>query len=124
MICNSGCSLTGILNHLISFSFFQLVHFVNRDSLGLANDYLSLGFIPEGVDIQAVSDALQASFVGARQSNDFQVCTEIADFWLVLFFEPFLIFACLICFIRLTNDRHLLMHLCQLKLPKHGFLYY
>lgn len=79
---NSGCSLTEILNHLISFSFFQLVHFVNRDSLGLANDFLSLGFIPEGVDIQAVSDALQASFVGARQSNDFQVSTEIADFWL------------------------------------------
>ncbi|KAK4769491.1 hypothetical protein SAY86_027641 [Trapa natans] len=50
----------------------MLVHFVNRDSLGLANDFLSLGFIPEGVDIQAVSDALQASFVGSRQSNDFQ----------------------------------------------------
>ena len=60
---------------LISFYFFQLVHFVNRDSLGLANDFLSLGFIPEGVDIQSVSDALQASFSeGARHSKDFQVC--------------------------------------------------
>ncbi|PKI37124.1 hypothetical protein CRG98_042459 [Punica granatum] len=49
-----------------------LVHFVNRDSLGLANDFLSLGFIPEGVDVRAVSDALRASFVGTRQSNDFQ----------------------------------------------------
>lgn len=50
-----------------------LVHFVNRDSLGLANDFLSLGFIPEGVDIQLVSDALQASFGdGTRQSRDFQ----------------------------------------------------
>ncbi|CAI9094754.1 OLC1v1030543C1 [Oldenlandia corymbosa var. corymbosa] len=50
-----------------------LVHFVNRDSLGLANDFLSLGFIPEGVDIQAVSDALKASFGdGRRQSRDFQ----------------------------------------------------
>ncbi|XP_057477847.1 uncharacterized protein LOC130765445 isoform X2 [Actinidia eriantha] len=50
-----------------------LVHFVNRDSLGLANDFLSLGFIPEGVDIQAISDALQASFGnGTRQSQDFQ----------------------------------------------------
>ncbi|PON73169.1 Protein kinase [Parasponia andersonii] len=50
-----------------------LVHFVNRDSLGLANDFLSLGFIPEGVDIQSVSNALQASFGdGTRHSQDFQ----------------------------------------------------
>ncbi|OMO90647.1 phosphatase 2C (PP2C)-like protein [Corchorus olitorius] len=50
-----------------------LVHFVNRDSLGLANDFLSLGFLPEGVDIQAVAGALQASFGdGTRQSQDFQ----------------------------------------------------
>ncbi|KAI3453983.1 hypothetical protein Pfo_010646 [Paulownia fortunei] len=50
-----------------------LVHFVNRDSLGLANDFLSLGFIPEGVDIQSVSDALRASFGdGTRLSQDFQ----------------------------------------------------
>ena len=50
------------------------MHFVNRDSLGLANDFLSLGFIPEGVDVQAISDALQASFGnGTRQSQDFQV---------------------------------------------------
>lgn len=52
----------------------QLVHFVNRDSLGLANDFLSLGFLPEGVDMQLVSDALKASFGdGTRQSQDFQV---------------------------------------------------
>ncbi|CAK9312776.1 unnamed protein product [Citrullus colocynthis] len=50
-----------------------LVHFVNRDSLGLANDFLSLGFIPEGVDIRLVSDALNASFGdGRKQSLDFQ----------------------------------------------------
>ncbi|KAL1094885.1 hypothetical protein V6Z11_D06G121700 [Gossypium hirsutum] len=50
-----------------------LVHFVNHDSLGLANDYLSLGFIPEGADIQSVADALQTSFGdGTRQSKDFQ----------------------------------------------------
>lgn len=53
----------------------QLVHFVNRDSLGLANDFLSLGFLPEGVNIHSVSDALQASFGdGTRLSQDFQVC--------------------------------------------------
>lgn len=51
-----------------------LVHFVNRDSLGLANDFLSLGFLPEGADIQLVSNALRASFGsdGSRQSQDFQ----------------------------------------------------
>lgn len=56
----------------------QLVHFVNRDSLGLASDFLSLGFIPEGVDIQSVSDALKSSFGdGSRQSQDFQVINEV-----------------------------------------------
>ncbi|KAJ8763862.1 hypothetical protein K2173_003644 [Erythroxylum novogranatense] len=51
----------------------MLVHFVNRDSMGLANDFLSLGFIPEGLDIQKVSDALQTSFGdGTRQSRDFE----------------------------------------------------
>lgn len=59
---------------LISSCSSQLVHFVNRDSLGLANDFLSLGFIPEGVDIQSVADALQTSFgKGTQQSQDFQV---------------------------------------------------
>ncbi|KAK4491040.1 hypothetical protein RD792_001761 [Penstemon davidsonii] len=50
-----------------------LVHFVNGDSLGLANDFLSLGFLPEGVDIKSVSDALKSSFGdGTRLSQDFQ----------------------------------------------------
>ncbi|GLT56902.1 hypothetical protein SLA2020_299150 [Shorea laevis] len=54
-----------------------LVHFVNRDSLGLANDFISLGFIPEGVDEQSVADALHASFGdGTRQSHDFQGIME------------------------------------------------
>ncbi|KAL8499415.1 hypothetical protein ACS0TY_022404 [Phlomoides rotata] len=50
-----------------------LVHFVNHDSLGLANTFLSLGFIPEGEDINAVADALEASFGdGPNLSQDFQ----------------------------------------------------
>lgn len=50
------------------------MHFVNRDSLGLANDFLSLGFIPEGIDIHSVSDALHTSLGdGTRLSQDFQV---------------------------------------------------
>ena len=39
---------------VIIFCFFQLVHYVNRDSLGLANDFLSLGYITEGVDIKSI----------------------------------------------------------------------
>uniref|UniRef100_A0A0D9WYJ4 Protein kinase domain-containing protein n=1 Tax=Leersia perrieri TaxID=77586 RepID=A0A0D9WYJ4_9ORYZ len=51
----------------------MLVHYVNRDSLGLANDFHSLGFVPEGTDLHAVGDALRVSFgEGRRQSNDFQ----------------------------------------------------
>ncbi|EPS65390.1 hypothetical protein M569_09386, partial [Genlisea aurea] len=58
-----------------------LVHFVNRDSLGLANDFLSLGFLPEGVDVQSVSEALQASFGdGTRLSQDFQgIMSQLYD---------------------------------------------
>ncbi|XWS26133.1 hypothetical protein CRYUN_Cryun26dG0004600 [Craigia yunnanensis] len=58
-----------------------LIHFVNRDSLGLADDFLSLGFIPEGVDIQSVEDALQASLGdGTRQSQDFQsIMSQLYD---------------------------------------------
>ncbi|KAF0907769.1 hypothetical protein E2562_020854, partial [Oryza meyeriana var. granulata] len=51
----------------------MLVHYVNRDALGLANDFHSLGFVPEGTDLHAVADALRVSFGdGRRQSNDFQ----------------------------------------------------
>lgn len=51
------------------------MHYVNRDSLGLANDFLSLGFSTEGDDIKSVADALQEAFAdGTRQSQDFQVC--------------------------------------------------
>ncbi|KAK6927695.1 ABC1 atypical kinase-like domain [Dillenia turbinata] len=55
--------MMGDIPHHYRIGLIQmLVHYVNRDSLGLANDFLSLGFVPEGVDIQSVSDALQASF--------------------------------------------------------------
>ncbi|KAJ1288513.1 hypothetical protein BS78_02G094800 [Paspalum vaginatum] len=51
----------------------MLVHYVNRDSLGLANDFHSLGFVPEGTDLHAIGDALRVSFGDVRrQSNDFQ----------------------------------------------------
>ncbi|KAF8690866.1 hypothetical protein HU200_041268 [Digitaria exilis] len=51
----------------------MLVHYVNRDSLGLANDFHSLGFVPEGTDLHAVAAALRISFGDVRrQSTDFQ----------------------------------------------------
>ncbi|CAM0905765.1 unnamed protein product [Alopecurus aequalis] len=51
----------------------MLVHYVNRDPLGLANDFHSLGFVPEGTDLHAVATALRVAFGdGRRQSNDFQ----------------------------------------------------
>lgn len=62
------------------------MHFVNHDSLGLANTFLSLGFIPEGEDINAVSDALAASFGdGTNLSQDFQVLITKRIKLLVLF---------------------------------------
>lgn len=72
------CLFCTVSDHEVCF--IQLVHFVNRDSLGLANDFLSLGFLPEGVDLQLVSDALKASFGdGSRQSQDFQVFYEASS---------------------------------------------
>lgn len=78
--CNLFCKqkLASICNNFFWVAdqccALQLVHFVNRDSLGLANDFLSLGFLPDGVDIQSVSEALRASFGdGTRESQDFQV---------------------------------------------------
>ncbi|XP_020583969.1 uncharacterized protein LOC110027043 isoform X2 [Phalaenopsis equestris] len=58
-----------------------LVHFVNRDSVGLANDFFSLGFIPDEEDTQLVADALRASFDNDRRlSNDFQgVMSQLYD---------------------------------------------
>lgn len=46
-----------------------LVHFVNRDSFGLANDFLSLGFLPEGTELKTIADALQASFHEELKKN-------------------------------------------------------
>ncbi|KAG2633445.1 hypothetical protein PVAP13_2NG268000 [Panicum virgatum] len=58
----------------------MLVHYVNRDSLGLANDFHSLGFVPEGTDLHAVADALRLSFGDVRrQSNDFQIAAISAQ---------------------------------------------
>ncbi|KAH7436541.1 hypothetical protein KP509_05G025200 [Ceratopteris richardii] len=51
-----------------------LVHFVNRDSLGLANDFLVLGFVPKGANLQDIAVELHASF-GDEKSKaqlDFQ----------------------------------------------------
>ncbi|MCO5599660.1 hypothetical protein L7F22_053765 [Adiantum nelumboides] len=40
----------------------MLVHFVNRDSVGLANDFSGLGFVPKGADLDEIAIELRASF--------------------------------------------------------------
>lgn len=97
------------------FLFFQLVHFVNRDSLGLANDYHSLGFLPEGVDIQAVADALQKSFRdGTRQSRDFQVL-YVFSLYIFVLVEFIALHSSLINFKELLRNSNKKWHFLILK---------
>jgi aarF domain-containing kinase len=53
----------------------QLVHFVNRDSEGLAKDFVMLDFIPPGTDLGPIAHELQASFGDEETKSqlDFQV---------------------------------------------------
>eukprot|EP01018_Ginkgo_biloba_P031734 Gb_23004 [translate_table: standard] len=60
----------------------MLVHFVNPNSLGLGNDFLSLGFIPEGANIQLIANALHASFgdKATKSHLDFQrITNQLSD---------------------------------------------
>lgn len=93
------------------------MHFVNRDSLGLANDFLSLGFLPEGVDIQSVSDALQTSLGdGTRLSQDFQV--QMLPFSILHGYLSFRV-APLIHFSKITSIPLWYIHfLCQIVVNK------
>lgn len=51
-----------------------LIHFVNRDSEGLARDFVMLDFIPVGTDLEPVARELRLSFgdEGAKVQMDFQ----------------------------------------------------
>lgn len=53
----------------------QLIHFVNRDSEGLAKDFVMLDFIPDGTDLEPVARELRLSFgdEGTKVQMDFQV---------------------------------------------------
>lgn len=53
----------------------QLIHFVNRDSEGLAKDFVMLDFIPVGTDLEPIARALRESFgdEGTKSQLDFQV---------------------------------------------------
>eukprot|EP00850_Spirogloea_muscicola_P004093 SM000017S02833 [mRNA] locus=s17:512202:517378:- [translate_table: standard] len=58
-----------------------LVHFVNRDALGLARDFEVLGFLPLGSDLVPVARALRESFgvEGSRSNMDFQgIITQLS----------------------------------------------
>ena len=51
----------------------QLIHFVNRDSEGLAKDFVM--FIPVGTDLEPIARELRESFgdEGTKSQLDFQV---------------------------------------------------
>ncbi|KAG0609226.1 hypothetical protein M758_8G168000 [Ceratodon purpureus] len=51
-----------------------LIHFVNRDSEGLARDFVMLDFIPDGTDLEPVARELRLSFgdEGTKVQMDFQ----------------------------------------------------
>lgn len=51
-----------------------LVHFVNRDAVGLAKDFEILGFLPPGANLDKITEALRESFAaqGSRANMDFQ----------------------------------------------------
>lgn len=62
----------------------QLIHFVNRDSEGLAKDFVMLDFIPVGTDLEPIARELRESFGDERTKSqlDFQVpklnfCTSV-----------------------------------------------
>ncbi|KAJ7521031.1 hypothetical protein O6H91_19G034900 [Diphasiastrum complanatum] len=52
-----------------------LVHFMNRDSEGLSKDFLSLGFLPHGADLELIAQDLRSSFgeETSKSQLDFQV---------------------------------------------------
>ena len=51
-----------------------IVHFVNRDSLGLAEDFIVLGFIPKDTELTPIAEALAQTFEleGTIRRLDFQ----------------------------------------------------
>jgi hypothetical protein len=59
----------------------QLIHFVNRDSEGLARDFVMLDFIPVGTDLEPVARELRLSFgdEGTKVQMDFQVSKLLTD---------------------------------------------
>lgn len=56
-------------------SSLQIIHFVNRDSVGLAKDFQTLGFLPQEIDIAPIAKALNETFgdEGTKSQLDFQV---------------------------------------------------
>lgn len=59
-----------------------LVHYVNRDAMGLANDFMLLGFLPAESEIEQVAMALQLSLgeEGSTSNTDFQgIMSQLSD---------------------------------------------
>ncbi|KAL2629763.1 hypothetical protein R1flu_014449 [Riccia fluitans] len=59
-----------------------IIHFVNRDSVGLAKDFKILGFIPKETDTAPIAQALRETFgeEGTKSQLDFQgIMTQLSD---------------------------------------------
>ncbi|OAE27082.1 hypothetical protein AXG93_4278s1010 [Marchantia polymorpha subsp. ruderalis] len=59
-----------------------IIHFVNRDSVGLAKDFQTLGFLPQEIDIAPIAKALNETFgdEGTKSQLDFQgIMTQLSD---------------------------------------------
>lgn len=69
----------------------QLIHFVNRDSEGLARDFVMLDFIPVGTDLEPVARELRLSFgdEGAKVQMDFQVSKQFTFMFIMYQFYIF-----------------------------------
>jgi len=69
----------------------SIVHLVNRDYAGVARDFISLGFLAPGTDIEPVIPALEAAFDSALGSSvrDFNFKSITDDFSRVMYDYPF-----------------------------------
>ncbi|CAM6042332.1 unnamed protein product [Sphagnum compactum] len=62
-----------------------LVHFVNRDSEGLAKDFVMLDFIPPGTDLGPIAHELQASFGDEETKSQLDFQGIMNQLWTVMY---------------------------------------
>lgn len=62
-----------------------LIHFVNRDSEGLAKDFVMLDFIPPGTDLGPIAHELQASFGDEETKSQLDFQGIMNQLWTVMY---------------------------------------